>query len=126
MIADFFEGLFSGVKGLAATLTFVVLLLLVGGYVFAYYQSEHIHEACMVEDKESVNTGDGHEYRVYTDCGNFVVQDELLTGNFYASDTYADLEEGHAYDLRTRGWRFGFLSWFPNIYQATPTGETAR
>ena len=117
MIADFFEGFFSGVKGLAATLTFVVLLLLVGGYVFAYYQSEHIHEACMVEDKESVNTGDGHEYRVYTDCGNFVVQDELLTGNFYASD---------AYDLRTRGWRFGFLSWFPNIYQATPTGETAR
>lgn len=95
----------------------------------AYYHGDDankIHEACMIEDKESINKSDSHEYRVYTDCGNFVVEDEFWAGNFHASETYADLTEGRAYDLRTRGWRVPFMSWFPNIYEATPTGETAK
>lgn len=125
-IEGFFDGLFSASKGLVAA---ILLLLLVGagvGVTVAYYQADHIHEACMIEGKESINTGDGHEYRVYTDCGNFTVTDEMFAGNFHASDTYAGLKEKHAYDLRTRGWRIEFLSSFPNIYEATPTGETAR
>lgn len=140
MIGAFIEGLLDGIfdflennAGKVAIAVgaffFALVVVLPIGVVVAYYHGANanaIHEACMIEDKESVNSGDSHEYRVYTDCGNFVVQDELWAGNFHASDTYREMKEGHAYDLRTRGWRIPFLSWFPNIYEATPTGETAK
>lgn len=121
-IFDAFDFLLDHIGKVAAVLVLVAII----ATTVSYYQTDTIREACMIEDKESINTGDGHEYRVYTDCGNFVVQDEFLAGNFVASDTYRDLQENHAYDLRTRGWRIPFLSWFPNIYAAYPTGETAK
>lgn len=136
MIGDFIEGLIDGlfdnmgkIVAWFLALIFALIVIVPTWILIAYYHGDNanrIHEACMIEDKESINTGDGHEYRVYTDCGNFVVQDEFFAGNFHASDTYRELEEDHAYDLRTRGWRIEFLSWFPNVYEATPTGETAR
>lgn len=87
----------------------------------AYYHGDNanlVRESCVIEGKESVNSGDSHTYRVYTSCGNFVVEDEMFAGNFHASDTYREIKEGETYDLTTRGWRVPFFSMFPNIYKA--------
>jgi hypothetical protein len=111
---------------IATVVTLALLVAIPTIAIVAYYKSDTIYEACMVEEKESISTEEGHEYRVYTDCGNFKVSDEFWGANFSASDTYASMKEGHAYDLRTHGWRRPIFSMFPNIYTATPTGETAR
>ena len=90
-------------------------------YTFASYQNDRTWE-CTVEDKESVAIKDGHEYRVYTDCGNFVVEDAMFARNFHASDTYRGLEVGETYQLETIGFRIPFFSAFPNILNAEPVG----
>lgn len=110
-------------KFIAVTFALFILALIgvPTGVTIAYYHGDAantVREACLVEDKESVNSGDSHTYRVYTSCGNFVVEDELFAGNFHASDTYRELKEGETYDLTTRGWRVPFFSMFPNIHKA--------
>lgn len=98
----------------------LVVLLVVGlpiGYTIASYQNDVVR-TCTVEDKESVSTKDSHEYRVYTDCGNFVVGDAMFAGHFSASDVYRELEEGKTYRIETIGFRVPFLSMFPNILKA--------
>lgn len=110
-------------KFIAITLALFILALIVvpTWTTIAYYHGDNANKvwsSCLVEDKESINKSDSHEYRVYTSCGNFVVEDEMFAGNFHASDTYRELKEGETYDLTTRGWRVPFMSWFPNIHKA--------
>lgn len=86
-------------------------------YTIAAYQNDRTWTVT-VEGKESIATKDSHEYRVYTDKGNFVVQDALFAGNFHASDTYRELEKGKTYRIETIGFRIPFFSEFPNILEA--------
>lgn len=99
---------------------FGLVVVLPVGITLNYYHGNEagITRLCEIEDKESINKSDSHEYRVYTDCGNFVVEDEFWAGNFHASETYADLKKGKMYEIKTRGWRVPFFSMFPNIYSA--------
>ena len=105
-----------------AFFTFIGLLIaavVVGGVWFAV--ASYNHEAvqvCKVEDKDRTRTEDGSDMRVYTDCGNFKVEDALFKGNFHSSDTYRSLKRGHTYELHTIGFRIPFLSEFPNILEA--------
>ncbi len=70
---------------------------------------------CKINGKESVTLNKGHQYRVYTNCGTFKVEDDLLTGRFDSADLYGSIEVGKHYDLQAAGPRNGFLGMFPNI-----------
>ncbi len=80
------------------------------------------HLTCTITEKESVAKGDsGHEYRVFTEeCGVLKVGDTVWRMHFESADVYASLHEGETYDLTTTGWRVPFLSWMPNVVEATP------
>lgn len=125
MIDSFIDGFIDnlGKISIAFVAVLIALIVIVPTWItIAYYHGDNanmLREDCLIEGKESINKKDSHEYRVYTDCGNFVVEDEMWAGNFHASDTYRDLKEGKTYDLRTRGWRVPFFSMFPNIYSAS-------
>jgi hypothetical protein len=73
---------------------------------------------CTVSETESVNTEEGHEYRVYTEnCGTMVNRDALFAGKFNSADVQGALEDGETYEITTWGYRLGFLSMFPNIVE---------
>lgn len=55
--------------------------------------------------------------RVYTDCGVFTVEDELLRLHFSSADVYNALTPGATVDLTTVGWRVPLLTWFPNVIE---------
>lgn len=68
-----------------------------------------------ITGKESINTGDGHEYRIYTDQGTFVAKDSLVHPRFNTSDFYGRLEIGKTYDCEAYGYRIPFFSVFRNL-----------
>jgi len=75
-------------------------------------------------NKEAVATKSGHEYRVYTSNGTFVVKDHIVNGSrFNSADVYGKLASGKTYNLTYYGWRNGFFSAFENIIDATPSTE---
>lgn len=87
--------------------------------------AKNMHEerpTCTITAKESTSKGEsGHEYRIFTEqCGVLVAKDSLWRMHFAAADVYGGLEVGETYDLITTGWRVPFLSWMPNIVEATP------
>lgn len=107
----------------------IIVLAIIGTIIWSvlYISSRHTIEGCTVDSKDRGTTvtsdGDGNvtsttNYRVYTDCGVFVVEDNFFLGKFNSADTYGSLSEGETYDLEVVGWRNGFLSWFPNILSA--------
>lgn len=75
-------------------------------------------QACTVDEKDRTTTADGSQYRVYSDCGVFTIEDAPFVGQWNAADTYASIEVGKTYEFTTYGWRNGFFSWFPNITDA--------
>jgi hypothetical protein len=96
----------------------VVLVFAVGS---SLVRATHVdYQTCTVESKDrAADRGGRSDARVYTeDCGVFQVKDSLFEGTWRSADTYASIEEGHRYNFKTRGYRFGLLSWFPNIVQA--------
>lgn len=100
----------------------VILAVIVGSVSLAVARAttSTTYESCTVTEKEdrALASLDKREPRIYTDCGVFVVTDELLRFHFNAADVYNTLQEGNSYDLTTVGWRVGLFSWFPNIIEA--------
>lgn len=79
---------------------------------------------CTVNDKAALVTrAGGTDYRIYSTCGVFGVQDDMFLGQWNSADTYNTIEIGKTYDFEAYGWRNGFFSTFPNIIKAT---EVAR
>lgn len=71
---------------------------------------------CVVSEKSVNATGDGSEYRIYTEnCGTFVVTDSIVDGRFDSADVYQKIKAGKTYDMTLRGPRIPILSMFPNI-----------
>lgn len=97
------------------------LIVVAGGIGIAKNLHEE-HPTCTITAKESVSKGDsGHEYRVFTEeCGVLKVGDTVWRMHFESADVYASLKEGETYDLITTGWRIPFLSWMPNVVEASP------
>lgn len=79
---------------------------------------------CTVVGKEAVRTGDGNQYRVYTEeCGTLSVEDSLSVGRWDSADLYGTIKEGETYEVLTGGYRNGFLSMFPNILEAKQVSQ---
>jgi hypothetical protein len=78
-----------------------------------YYDDSPI--TLKVTGKESVNTTDGHEYRVYSDNEVYVMGDSLLKGRFRTANDYARLQIGQTYTCTSWGWRIPITSSFKNI-----------
>mgnify|MGYP003641915783 CR=1 FL=1 len=73
----------------------------------------------VVLDKEritKVTDGSDHSYYlVYTDTGTFKVEDSIVLFRFNSSDVYGKLYKDSVYNIKTVGFRSGFLSEYPNI-----------
>lgn len=77
-------------------------------------------------DKESVRSGDSHEYRVYTSGGAYKVADykALQDQRFDSADLYGRLQAGSSYTITTTGWRIPLFSMFQNIIKVeAPVAE---
>lgn len=91
-----------------------------------FIQNEPV--TCTVTDKDRSTSSDkdGNSksvFRVYTDggeeCTTFGLADNILAGNFNASDMYGKVKVGATYSFKTVGTRNGFLSLFPEITSMT-------
>lgn len=91
-------------------LMFMMLLALPGCTVL-----NKTEQTCTVTDKESVRQKDSNQYRVYTSCGTFVVEDSIAIFRFDSADVYGSLKVNTDYKIKHGGYRVGFLSMFPNI-----------
>lgn len=95
--------------------------VVVGGGVTIASNLHEEHITCTITNKESISKENGHEYRVFTEeCGVLTAGDNLWRGHFNSADVYGALDIGSEYDITTTGWRVPFLSWMPNIIEATP------
>lgn len=102
--------------GWAIAVGAIVGLLILAGSLYASYSHEQT-VFVKVCSKEAVATGKGgHEYRVYTSNGTYVVKDHFIDGTrFNSADVYGRIQSGHDYALTVYGWRIGFLSMFQNV-----------
>ncbi len=82
----------------------------------------HQTRTCTVSGKDRIARAEGNsEMRVYTDCGTFTVEDNLIAG-FGSADLFGRLHPGKKYVLETGGFRVGLLSEFPKILDAKEVG----
>lgn len=98
----------------------IIALVLAGAFFMTGCSSmNHQERTCTITGKESVRSGDGNQYRVYTkQCGTLTVSDTVTQGRWDSSEFYSQLEEGATYNMMTGGYRNGFMSMFPNILEA--------
>lgn len=78
---------------------------------------------CLVQDKEMSYLEGKTQYRIYSSCGVFGVQDDVWIGQWNSADTYGSIQVGKTYDFEAYGWRNGFFSTFPNIKNATEVAK---
>lgn len=100
----------------------IAILLTIGVLTLSLVSALHTDTmTCTVEDKDRTTNRDGKsDARLYTeDCGVLRVGDSLFSWTFSSADTYASIEEGKTYDVKTRGLRIPFFSMFPNVVEAT-------
>lgn len=93
----------------------VLLLLPLIGIVTACSHVNIETHSCKITGKESINSRSGHEYRVYTDCGTYIMEDQATRLNFNSADNYGRLEVGKTYEIVGSGYRIPFLSMFKAI-----------
>lgn len=96
------------IGGIAALI--LVLVIVVGT---SYYHDSTVRVA--VTGKESVNTSDGHEYRIYANDEVYVMEDSIIKGRFRTANDYARLQPHHTYECKAWGWRVPLLSMFKNL-----------
>lgn len=85
---------------------------------------------CKVTEKDRSTGKDGKSvFRIYTEggdqCSTFGLADNLLAGNWNASDMYGKIQVGKTYSFKTVGARNGFLSMFPEITKAEEVSASA-
>ena len=103
-------------KKFGALIALVVLLFL-GGCGLTLYSTYGTQKTVefTVNHKERTG-GDNGKYLVFTnEEGVFENSDSIFYFKFDSSDVYNQLREGGRYRCDVYGWRFGFLSWYPNI-----------
>lgn len=98
--------------------TLIIAGLAIGGALglsSCAYQNTSPEQACTVQDKAVTIASKQTQYKVWTDCGVFVIEDSFVHGTWNSADLYGRIEKGHTYELETYGPRNGFFSLFPNI-----------
>lgn len=105
-------------KLVIAIIVALLLVVGIGSCAVSYYGDDQVRVT--IKQKESVNTQDGHEYRVYTDQGTFIMGDSLIKGRLDTADEYGALEEGKTYNCEAYGFRVPLFSSFKNLHSCTP------
>lgn len=103
----------------------LLLAFFVSGCSDTFEQSNPHTEVVVICGKESVKAGDGHEYRVYTSNGTYVVKDYMGTqgSRFNSADLYGKIEVGETYRIESFGYRVPFFSSFWNISSIEKTDQ---
>ena len=99
----------------------IFVLAVVGGLValivysinYAYTEGE---ETITVKTRWTKIVDGTERYRITSTNGQtFVIKDSIVHKQFESASLYANIDEGETYDIKTQGFRFGFLSDFKNI-----------
>lgn len=106
-----------------AALVGVAIVLVVGLAVHDYAKIETV--TLHVTGKESVNTKDGHEYRVYAQEDTYKIGDSIVHPRFNSANFYGKLpvpaggpgatENAVVLKCKVFGWRIPLFSSFKNI-----------
>jgi len=92
---------------------FVGILFAIAPLTYAQtHYNERTVEATVL-DKDRTREGD---MRVYTDKGVFINADSVWRGKHNSADWWGKWQEGETYRFDVAGWRLGFTSDFPNIF----------
>lgn len=75
---------------------------------------------CKVTGKESISGKESHQYRLYTSCGTYVIEDQLTRLNFSSADIYGSIEVNKTYSITSSGYRVSFLSMFKAVNSIHP------
>lgn len=77
-------------------------------------------EATITVDEKWIKqtSSDSQTYLISTDRGVMAIRDQLWEGFFRSADLYAKIRPGETYCVRYSGFRWGFISAYPRIYQA--------
>lgn len=82
---------------------------------FTVYHGDH-WAVCNVTGKD--RGGDDGSYRIYTsDCGQLANEDSLLRAKFDSADIWQSIPDSGPVELRIAGFRNGFFSQFPNVFE---------
>ena len=93
--------------------------------IFTFNIASYFHTETFtskVTGKERITKQSGKDniesfYLVYTDKGTIKLEDDLMRGNWESSDVYGRLKPDSTYTFTVSGYRFGFLSMYPNIIE---------
>lgn len=97
---------------------FVIIVIAVSSS--SYYNNIQTFSV-KVTDKERIQPREGSGYYlVYTSQGTFGISKWFGQDGFRSSDTYGRIEIGKEYQFKTYGFRNGWLSWYPMIYEVHP------
>ena len=106
-------------KGIIITAAVLVIAILTFNIV-SYVHTSTV--TATVTGKERIINQSGKDniesfYLVYTDKGTMKLEDDLMRGNWESSDVYGRLKNDSTYTFIVSGYRFGFLSMYPNIIE---------
>ena len=106
-------------KGIIITAAVLVIAILTFNIV-SYVHTSTV--TATVTGKERIINQSGQDniesfYLVYTDKGTMKLEDDLIRGNWESSDVYGRLKNDSTYTFTVSGYRFGFLSMYPNIIE---------
>lgn len=101
----------------------VIILALLGSCSAVYQHATVEYEQITVTDKERITASDSSYYLVFTEEGSYQNSDSLWHWKWDSSELYGELQVGSTYNVTTYGWRFGFLSMYPNIVDAVEVVE---
>jgi hypothetical protein len=117
-------GRLSFIAPIGMFLIFAVFAVGIVGWNIGMANTVTTHENCLVTKTDTFATEDGVEKRVYTqNCGEFTVNDNLLTGTLHSGSIYGSIKEGETYDFTATGIRSHWPTMFPNITEATPSAR---
>ena len=100
----------------------VVLLLCFLAFVNSIQFNKQTR-TCQVTSKESVRLETKNQYRIYTTCGTYVIEDSISIFRFDSADIYGTIAQGTTYEIYAGGIRAPFLSRFPNIISVNKTQQ---
>ena len=109
-------------KNLRTKLSYSLCTVLCICFSSCNYMNTQLIKNAKVLDKErvtkNVDGSDQSYYLIYTDKGEFTIEDELFRGNFKSSNWYGKIQKDKCYNLTVGGYRNGFLSMYQNIHDA--------
>lgn len=105
-------------SGIMGGIAAIICILTFGGLIWwnwgTTYQNDH-WATCTVTGKD--RGADDGSYRVYTsDCGQLANEDSLLRNKHNSADYWQKIPDEGVVELRIVGFRAGFFSQFPNIF----------